>query len=279
MGVEVIERSFQKMGARVRISNLEPIRQRSRPFGELSHERNVMPFNINVLRDKKGEYFDLAVDHSVKDFKLNVLNLSAEDRHMLLYASVPQYNRIGQEVDKIGARVLVGHDERHWFAAGINSAVSTVADAKRSLKPVEVLEKEHGIRVKERNKRHNAVRLRQGEWFFVAAPSFKLDRFTLVLKNEPLSRGRGSKPHVCQEIVRGGGETVMVRGSDIITVSAWEQLPADKQRGYQRMTRNADVHARGTVRHSDHATIVLDGWHKVYMNRESNLLGAVTFLD
>ena len=71
----------------------------------------------------------------------------------------------------------------------------------------------------------------------------------------------------------------MVRGEVILTVSMWEKLPADKKHGYQRMTRNASVHARGTVRHADHATIVLDCWHRVYMNRESNLFGAVTFLD
>jgi hypothetical protein len=32
----------------------------------------------------------------------------------------------------------------------------------------------------------------------------------VIHRNEPLSRGAGSKPHVCEEMMRRGGETVMV---------------------------------------------------------------------
>jgi len=34
------------------------------------------------------------------------------------------------------------------------------------------------------------------------------------------------------------------------------------------MTRDAEVYARGEVRHRDRKTINLDGWHRVYRNRE-----------
>ena len=38
--------------------------------------------------------------------------------------------------------------------------------------------------------------IRQGEWFFVPEPGV-YDKNAVVLRNEPLSRGGRSKPHVC----------------------------------------------------------------------------------
>jgi hypothetical protein len=47
------------------------------------------------------------------------------------------------------------------------------------------------------------------------------------------------------------------------------------------MTRDAEVYARGEVRHRDHKTIDLVGWHRVYMNRERFARHApqIAFLD
>jgi hypothetical protein len=47
------------------------------------------------------------------------------------------------------------------------------------------------------------------------------------------------------------------------------------------MRRNPGVYARGTVRHSDHATITLPFWHRVIMNTEtqSRTMANVAFLD
>jgi hypothetical protein len=41
------------------------------------------------------------------------------------------------------------------------------------------------------------------------------------------------------------------------------------------------VFARGTVRHRDHATITLHGWHQVWMNTENTTrqMANVAFLD
>src|SRR5215831_15309273 len=66
-------------------------------------------------------------------------------------------------------RFLLGHDERHWFVAGIpeSTPVSRVRDAKQALKPDLVQSSERGIRTKYRDRRSNAARIRQGEWFFV----------------------------------------------------------------------------------------------------------------
>ena len=34
------------------------------------------------------------------------------------------------------------------------------------------------------------------------------------------------------------------------------------------MRRNPRVYARGRIRHPDHATVTLDGWHEVFSNTE-----------
>jgi hypothetical protein len=48
-----------------------------------------------------------------------------------------------------------------------------------------------------------------------------------------------------------------------------------------RMVRDAEVFARGRVRHSDHKTIRPEGWHRVYLNRERFARHAtqIAFLD
>ena len=47
------------------------------------------------------------------------------------------------------------------------------------------------------------------------------------------------------------------------------------------MRRNPGVYVRGSVRHADHKTIVLRGWHQVLMNTEGQALAMrnVAFLD
>jgi hypothetical protein len=47
------------------------------------------------------------------------------------------------------------------------------------------------------------------------------------------------------------------------------------------MQRDPLVYARGTVRHSDHATITLPDWHRVVMNTEtqSRSMRNMAFLD
>ena len=48
------------------------------------------------------------------------------------------------------------------------------------------------------------------------------------------------------------------------------------------MVRDAEVFARGGVRHPDHKTIHLDGWHRVYLNRERfapHAAKMIAFLD
>ena len=57
--------------------------------------------------------------------------------------------------------------------------------------------------------------------------------------------------------------------------------PKARRMSWRRMVRDAQVYARGDVRHRDHKTIHLDGWHHVYMNRERFAKHArqIAFLD
>jgi hypothetical protein len=97
------------------------------------------------------------------------------------------------------SKFLCGHDERHWFVAAIPEAapVGTVRQAKEALKPKEVQDRQAGVSTKDRNRRKNKAYIRQGEWFFLPANIEEPDP-KFVIKHEPLSRGRGSKPHTVE---------------------------------------------------------------------------------
>lgn len=100
------------------------------------------------------------------------------------------------------------------------------------------------------------------------------DKNAVILRNEPLSRGGGSKPHICAQMMRQGGEAVMVcsRYPTGLGLGEYEKLishNADaRQFGWRRMVRDAEVYARGEIRHRDHKTIDLGCWHRVFMNQE-----------
>ena len=57
--------------------------------------------------------------------------------------------------------------------------------------------------------------------------------------------------------------------------------PEAKGWGWQMMRRNPLVYVRGRVRHADHKTITLHGWHRVLMNTENQAqaMRNVAFLD
>ncbi len=49
--------------------------------------------------------------------------------------------------------------------------------------------------------------------------------------------------------------------------------------GLRIMVRNPTVYARRYVRHDDHATIKLEGWHRVFINAELTGSETIQFLD
>lgn len=262
----LLERPFTKMGARVRFEEARPSRW----------NRNPAPVLLNVREDKHGEYF---VVTKTADVRVEVLEVRPEDRHLLLLARTP-----GQD-GEAKSRFLLGHDERHWFVAAIPEArpVTSVRDAMQALKPHDIVRVERSVRSKDRNRRSNKVRIRQGEWFFVPVRHALVNPF-MVRKNEPLRRGAG-KPHVCQELYRDRGETVYVnrRYPNGLTQRQFDRLSEKQKRapGWTKMARNPRVFVRGTVRHTDHKTIFLHGWHQVVMNTENQAAAMrnVAFLD
>ena len=265
--MNVLERAFERMGARVEFGQLN---RTSRFLGRFASE----DLALDVRRDQHGEYFLISRALQSRT-ELVVLDVQPHDRHLLLLS------RRGAEKH----RFLLGYDERHWFVAGIPeiTPVSRVRDAKQALKPDLVQSSERGVRAKYRDRRSNAARIRQGEWFFIPAPDAEVEKF-LVLRNEPIARG-GGKPHVCEELYRFGGETVYVsRGAPNGLTDEQYRALSDGERSrwsWRVMRRNPKVYVRGHVRHRDHKTVVLDGWHEVFSNTEnlSHAMRDNAFLD
>jgi hypothetical protein len=214
---------------------------------------------IDVGRDRSGEFFDLRYEEGSAP---EILDVQPPTRHLVLMV------RDGDLRNKF----LLGRDERHWFAAAVpGDNVRDVRTAIASLRPTEI----EGRRA-----------IRQGEWFFVPDQSVH-DKNAVILRNEPLTRGAGSKPHVCSQMMRHGGIQVMVsqKYPAGIELAAYTQLILTDETAanlrWRAMTRDAQVYVRGEVRHRDHKTVDLDGWHRVYMNRERFARHApqIAFLD
>jgi hypothetical protein len=239
---------------------------------------------IDVGRDRHGEFFDIQAQ---RDARVEVLDVRADDRHLLLMVRQAAER---QGLPDIKDKFLCGHDERHWFVAGVpeRTAVSSVATAKEALKPDEVRQLQRGKKgkLRKRQRRKTDVFVRQGEWFFVPAPDVRINEHW-VITGEPISRGRGSKPHICEFLYRDGGTTVYVcnRYPSGLTVDACRKLhkrnPDAAKWNWQVRVRDPIVYVRGKVSHPDHATVRLAGWHRVLMNTEnrSRAMASVAFLD
>src|SRR5258707_598364 len=140
---------------------------------------------IDVGRDRSGEVFVIGCAEEVA---IEVLDVQPRSHHLVLMV------RDGGEKQKF----LLGRDERHWFAAALpGDDVHDVRTAIANLRPTEIEGREA---------------IRQGEWFFVPETGVN-DEDAVILRNEPLSRGGGSKPHICAQMMRKGGEAVMVCSS------------------------------------------------------------------
>ena len=274
MDTDMLIKKFERMGARAKLN--EPPRNRWQ-------FRQPVPFTIDINQDRKGEFFSLTANPSMLD-DCRVTDLRPKEHHLLLQVDY----RSSEEGRQ---KFLCGHDERHWFVAGVpeSARASNVKTAMEALKPTEVKwsEARVGLKAKDGRRRKNRAFVRQGEWFFVPRPNVNPDP-KLVIRHEPLSRGAGSKPHMVDEVVRTGGERVYVSHRHPAGLTEDEHArwvarnPQDaKIVRFNIMVRNAGVFARGKVRHPDHKTIVLNGWHEVVMNTEhkARAMRHVVFLD
>jgi len=249
-----VEREFVRIGARAAV-------------------RSAGAVSINVRRDRRGEYFELEIPGQAD---ASVLDRSRADRHLLLLV----------KDQGVKSRFLCGHDESHWFVAAIPESergITNIRKAKVALQPLLVREVARNLRAKNRIRRRNSAFVRQGEWFFVPVSDLQPNPGS-VLHNERLSRGRGQS-HWMEHAFRRGGVIVYVsrQHPNGLTQEEFDALSADGRgrQTWQTMIRDAEVFAKGRVRHPDHATVVLHGWHRVFMNTESLALAMrnVAFLD
>jgi hypothetical protein len=270
MNAEVLAARFARMGARLRLGELT---------GKESDRRGRV-ITLDIGMDDAGEFFDIRLLPKAR-VELEVADLRRREQHLLLHA----HGEGGRHF------YLCGHDERHWFVAAVPERVGLVTNvlaAMEALKPPEVLEaqRRQGIKGKDRQRRKNAAYVRQGEWFFLPAPKVRVNN-KAVLRNEPLSRGNGSKPHWAEFLFRRGGEAVYVCDElpQGVTVEQYARLLRDRPRAkswkWRRMVRNPEAFVKGSIGHPDHKTIGLHVWHKVVMNTEgqSEAMRDVVFLD
>lgn len=274
MNIEALTRQFARIGASLEVAELPSVRGRA----------GATNFSLDIREAGRKEFYLLEVAKpAIETLDFQVLNSRPDLRHLVLMGRNEPSQGISTK-----EKFLCGHDERHWFVAGLPgaTAVVDVVSAMESLKPREAAEAQRRLRVRpqDRNKRHNAGFIRQGEWFFVPEPQFRPRSTDIVLRNEPLSRGAGSKPHMVTELLRRGGELVYVNTRTQVMLNV-DQFRRAVRAGTIRNTHEwvdrrltAFVYVRGKVSHADHKTIELQGWHRVAMNREPTT-NTVRFLD
>jgi hypothetical protein len=259
MNTEVLERHFAAIGARAKVAAAT----------------RRLPRGIDIGTDRKGEFFELRYAGE-PGVEVDVVAVDRRVKHLLLLV----------RDDDGKSKFLCGFDERHWFVAAVPEdapGVTNVATAKIALQPDLVQASVARIRPKHPFKRRSDAYIRQGEWFFVPAPNVNPPD-ALVLRNEPLSRDRG-KPHLMERAYRKGGELVYVSREypSGISQRTFDRLSESEKRrsNWRQMRRDAEVYAVGAIRHADHATVRLDGWHRVAMNTEqrARAMRHVAFLD
>ena len=121
MSLDLINGKFARIGARVKL------------------RREAFPrrLRIEVRRDLRGEYFDLALD-AARAPVLRVIDVQRQARHLLLLAEdapqTPARHRKGRQ------KFLCGHDQRHWFVAALpeGAPAADVRGALEALKPPKV---------------------------------------------------------------------------------------------------------------------------------------------
>lgn len=262
MDTRILEKHFAQMGARVKINSFSAAQSRGK--------------GIDIRSDRRGEFFEITIDEREKN-EFEVVALKRDARHLVL---------LERQADGAKNKFLCGHDERHWFVCAVpGRSVTTVETAMESLQPLALRRQiaRQMKRIKNRFTRRNEIFRRQGEWFFIPT----LRPWGIYRRNEPLSRGAGSKPHVCEEALWNAGFPLMIcpMYPNGVQLSQYERIlkhnPKAKRWDWVRRQANGAFFARGKVRHADHKTIVLDGWHQVLMNTEGDALGAgsVIFLD
>lgn len=258
----VVEKYFEKIGARI------TIRKGTSPRGGV--------LRMNVATDRKGEHFTLTIHPDIEDSEITITLLDYDDKlsQMLLLIRFPELVRKRGSMTSVKTkffdtqRLLVGKDEMHWFVAGVTQSTN-IRQAFENLRPqaVRVAIKRNGVKSKDWRKRKTKGFIRQGEWFFVPV-HFVEDEKTIIHKNEPIFRPGGGKPHYVEELIRFNGDVVYVRGNDVISEDQYKNVKDSDKIFYHQQMRVARALGRGKVKHSDHHTIELKGWHEIHISAE-----------
>ena len=259
------------------IDSFPTLEKKFSPIGPLNIVQATSGFSVDVAEVGKQERFELTLSPATQ--KLHVLDVRPKDRHLLLFV---EYD-VGEPTPK-REKILCGFDERHLFVAAVDLSASGVDGAKQSLKPDAVVQsqKRHRVKRKKIHRRKNAGFIRQGEWFFVPAPDMD-PPLNLLLRDEPLRRGAG-KPHLMEMAYRRGGDLVYVSRAhpNGVTEGEYRRLlrrnRTERSMNWTPMRRDPEVYAKGRIRHPDHKTLRLRGWHRVYVNNES-VSEVIAFLD
>ena len=97
MDTNLLNTKFARIGARLKVAERTSLRRRT--SGVIS---------LDVQADRKGEFFEIGRPKGA-EVEIAVLDVQPADHHLLLLV------REGKDKSKF----LCGHDERHWFVAGI----------------------------------------------------------------------------------------------------------------------------------------------------------------
>jgi len=279
-----VERKFQALGARVKISEAKD-----------TAWRVSRPFSIDIRRDKEGEFFDIQAKEEVE---MLVLDAQKDDRHLLLLVRDHSVKTMSHpDPDKF--RFLCGHDERNWFTCAVPDGASSVFQAKQALKPriLREIEAKEGLKTSQAHKRHRKLKSgrkihRQGEFMFIPEPGYQPPKgFTAIIhKHEPMSRGnsRVGNSHYAEYLYREGGTQVYVsriapNGFTVKEHADWvKNNPDRKEVRWDYRVRDPQVWVKGKITHREHRTLDLgEIWHKCVLNTENLAPGArnVAFID
>jgi hypothetical protein len=255
---DILEANLARAGIPARVSSRsfrEDVRGRIVQM-DISRERGKEELRISVPEGDETEVKVLGIDPAIQQAVLMIHEPEREFAIRVWNQRKRAFEDQVRRTTEAKRRFLVGMDEQHLFIAQLTRPATSVKQAHEGLRP-------RGVPAGRRAKKIGIVR--QGEWFFQPASAEELRAVTRHMKavgvetNLRIGRGRGAmrgRPHVASE--------------SVLLVTREERTPVfhrGKTVGFQT-SRETIEFVRGRVKHPDHHTIELEGWHKVFLNTE-----------
>jgi len=239
-----LEEAFKKVGLNIWVAK-KPIMRTDSP--EI--------FQMSIRKERGGRRGHFAIYCGEEKNEVGVLDLDKNMKQLLMLVKEPRRKFTYQERDpknslkfitKAGAtdgsvrKYLMGLDESHYFIAQIpkGGILNKVRDAHKALRPVHL----------ERKSKLKKSAERQGEWFFTPATKSELRKMEKLVKQD----WRIFRFHELIDKNIGAIGTPHEAEFYIEVEIAKEKVPFVK----------------GKIKHSDHKTLILDGWHRIFLNLE-----------